>query len=82
MYTAEGVAAQARHDEISGVRGTHYCGAYWGWGFHEDGVVSASRACEQIAPGSTAALLTPDVSDLKGSIGSLKSDTSPEAVAA
>ena len=50
VYTAEGVAAQARHGEISGVRNTHYCGAYWGWGFHEDGVLSAIRACERIAP--------------------------------
>jgi uncharacterized protein len=46
VYTAEGVAAQARQAEISGVGRTHYCGAYWGWGFHEDGVVSALRACE------------------------------------
>ncbi len=53
VYTAEGVAAQARHAEISGVRRTHYCGAYWGWGFHEDGVVSAMRACERA--GATAA---------------------------
>jgi predicted NAD/FAD-binding protein len=43
VYTAAGVAAQARHGEISGDR-THYCGAYWGWGFHEDGVVSGLRA--------------------------------------
>jgi predicted NAD/FAD-binding protein len=50
VYTAEGVAAQARHGEISGTRGTHYCGAYWGWGFHEDGVLSAQRACDRIAP--------------------------------
>ncbi|HEY2716120.1 MAG TPA: FAD-dependent oxidoreductase [Solirubrobacterales bacterium] len=50
VYTAEGVAAQAQHAEISGVRRTHYCGAYWGWGFHEDGVLSAIRACERIAP--------------------------------
>lgn len=49
VYTREGVAAQGRHAEISGVRRTHYCGAYWGWGFHEDGVVSALRACERIA---------------------------------
>ena len=50
IYTAEGVAAQARKAEISGVRGTHYCGAYWGWGFHEDGVLSAIDACEGIGP--------------------------------
>jgi len=49
IYTPEGVRAQAQHGEISGVRNTHYCGAYWGWGFHEDGVVSANRACEEIA---------------------------------
>ena len=41
VYTVEGVRAQARHGEISGRNRTHYCGAYWGWGFHEDGVASA-----------------------------------------
>jgi uncharacterized protein len=47
MYTPGGVAAQSEHATISGLAGrTHYCGAYWGWGFHEDGVVSALRACE------------------------------------
>jgi hypothetical protein len=25
----------------------HYCGAYWGYGFHEDGVQSAMRVCER-----------------------------------
>jgi uncharacterized protein len=50
VYTREGVAAQARHAEISSTaRRTHYCGAYWGWGFHEDGVVSAQRVCDAIA---------------------------------
>jgi predicted NAD/FAD-binding protein len=48
-YTREGVAAQARRDEISGRHRTHYCGAYWGWGFHEDGVVSGLRVAERIA---------------------------------
>ena len=47
MYTPSGVAAQSQHSTISGLSGrTHYCGAYWGWGFHEDGVVSALRVCE------------------------------------
>jgi uncharacterized protein len=48
VYTAAGVAAQCRHEEISGVGRTFYCGAYWGWGFHEDGVVSGLRAAEQV----------------------------------
>ena len=46
VFTAAGVAAQSRWREISGDRHTRYCGAYWGWGFHEDGVVSALRAVE------------------------------------
>lgn len=43
VYTPAGVRAQARVGEISGTRRTHFCGAYWGWGFHEDGVNSALR---------------------------------------
>jgi predicted NAD/FAD-binding protein len=49
VYTAKGVAAQAQHADISGVRRTHYCGAYWGWGFHEDGVQSGLRVAERLA---------------------------------
>jgi predicted NAD/FAD-binding protein len=47
IYTPAGIAAQARAEEISGVNHTHYCGAYWGWGFHEDGVLSAVRVAER-----------------------------------
>jgi len=47
VFTPPGVAAQSQHGAIGGLQTrTHYCGAYWGWGFHEDGVVSALRACE------------------------------------
>jgi predicted NAD/FAD-binding protein len=48
VYTREGHAAQARHGEISGRNRTHFCGAYWRWGFHEDGVASAVRVAEQM----------------------------------
>jgi uncharacterized protein len=48
IFTRASMAAQQRHDEISGAQRTHYCGAYWSWGFHEDGVVSAQRAVERI----------------------------------
>lgn len=40
VFTPAGIAAQARHGEISGRDRIHYCGAYWRSGFHEDGVVS------------------------------------------
>lgn len=40
-FTPDGVAAQARHSEIDGARGVHFVGAYWRYGFHEDGVNSA-----------------------------------------
>src|SRR5581483_7650005 len=36
VYDRRGVAAQRRRAEIDGVDRIHYCGAYWGWGFHED----------------------------------------------
>ena len=44
QYTTATLDAQARHAEISGANRTHYCGAYWGYGFHEDGVNSALAA--------------------------------------
>jgi uncharacterized protein len=47
VYTDAGLRAQARRQEISGHNRTHYCGAYWGWGFHEDGVVSALTVAER-----------------------------------
>jgi uncharacterized protein len=40
VFTPEARRAQQRRDEISGVGATWYCGAYWGWGFHEDGYAS------------------------------------------
>jgi predicted NAD/FAD-binding protein len=45
VYSAAAFDAQGRRDEISGVNRTWYCGAYWGWGFHEDGLNSALAVC-------------------------------------
>jgi uncharacterized protein len=47
VFTHRALTAQRRWDEVSGLRRTHYCGAYWGYGFHEDGVQSARRVCER-----------------------------------
>jgi predicted NAD/FAD-binding protein len=49
LYTPAGVAAQRRHGEISGTHRSFYCGAYWRYGFHEDGVVSGLSALEHFA---------------------------------
>ena len=46
VYTPPGIAAQQRHREINGQRRTWYCGAYWRFGFHEDGVASALNALD------------------------------------
>ena len=51
VYTPEGIAAQARHAEVSGADRVHFCGAYWGYGFHEDGVRSALAVCERFGTG-------------------------------
>ena len=48
VYSTAAFEAQKRRDEISGVNRTSYCGAYWGWGFHEDGVKSALAVCRQL----------------------------------
>lgn len=41
IYTPRVPPAQARHDELNGKMNTYFAGAYWGYGFHEDGVKSA-----------------------------------------
>jgi predicted NAD/FAD-binding protein len=46
LFTGTAVAAQARLHEINGVNGSYFCGAYWRYGFHEDGVVSGEQALE------------------------------------
>jgi len=45
IYDPEGLQARKRHAEINGINRTYFCGAYWGYGFHEDGVKSALAVC-------------------------------------
>ncbi|MBL6817512.1 MAG: FAD-dependent oxidoreductase [Pseudomonadales bacterium] len=47
VYSAASSLAQARRDEICGHKRTHFCGAYWYNGFHEDGVRSALDVAER-----------------------------------
>ncbi|MCA9295144.1 MAG: FAD-dependent oxidoreductase [Phycisphaerales bacterium] len=45
IYTSGRADAQQRHRDLIDVNGRSFCGAYWGYGFHEDGVSSALRIC-------------------------------------
>jgi predicted NAD/FAD-binding protein len=42
VYDHTSASARARKCEIQGQRNTWYAGAYWGFGFHEDGLRSAN----------------------------------------
>ena len=47
VFTSKSIQAQSRWKEINGTNQTWFCGAYWGYGFHEDGVNSALNLCRQ-----------------------------------
>ena len=47
LFDLESVKAQNKKNEICGSNNTYFCGAYWGYGFHEDGVNSALDVCKK-----------------------------------
>lgn len=48
LFTQSAVRAQGRWDEISGRNRIHLCGAYWFYGFHEDGIRSGVRVAQSL----------------------------------
>lgn len=48
VFDAPAIKAQMRWSEISGHNRTHFCGAYWSYGFHEDGIKSGLRVCDAL----------------------------------
>lgn len=44
-------SAQGMHASFIQRRGISLCGAYWGYGFHEDGLSSALRVCQSFGKG-------------------------------
>ncbi|MFH7566511.1 NAD(P)/FAD-dependent oxidoreductase [Oceanimonas smirnovii] len=51
VYNRAAMVAQSRRDQICGRSHTHFCGAYWYNGFHEDGVRSALDVCARFGVG-------------------------------
>ena len=49
IFDVAAIAAQTRHEELNGTNRTWFAGAYWGYGFHEDGVQSARVVCRRLA---------------------------------
>jgi predicted NAD/FAD-binding protein len=47
VFNKQSMAAQQRRSDICGKNRTHFCGAYWYNGFHEDGVRSALDVCKR-----------------------------------
>ncbi len=59
VHTHESVAAQRRKPEIQGRRRTWFAGAYWGWGFHEDGMRSAVEVAAALGVHRTLRIESP-----------------------
>jgi predicted NAD/FAD-binding protein len=49
-YTEASVKAKSQHHRINGQQHTFYTGAYWGNGFHEDGVRTSYHALAPLLP--------------------------------
>ena len=48
QFDTKAIAAQEKHGDIDGVKHTHFAGAYWRYGFHEDGLWSAQRIANKL----------------------------------
>ncbi len=51
LFNRAAIRAQQQWQEISGKHHTHFCGAYWFYGFHEDGVRSGLRVAGALGAG-------------------------------
>lgn len=56
IYTIRRAAVQRRHAEVIRQHRSSFCGAYWGNGFHEDGVKSALAVCRAYGQGLEGAV--------------------------
>ena len=59
LFTPASPAAQRRHGEINGADRLYFAGAYWGYGFHEDGVSSALAAVKPLTSSTLGTGISP-----------------------
>ena len=64
VMTRAAVSAQRHWERVSGVDRIHYCGAYWRWGFHEDGCWSAVRVCRPLIGAAAARVAEPALEEI------------------
>ncbi len=48
QFNSIAINMQKRKDEICGVNNTYFAGAYWRYGFHEDGLLSATKVASKL----------------------------------
>lgn len=48
QFDTHAISMQSRRDEINGQHHTYFAGAYWRYGFHEDGLWSANTIAEKM----------------------------------
>jgi len=52
LFDSGALRAQSLHGRVSGRRRVHFAGAYWGYGFHEDGARSGLLAARAVDDGA------------------------------
>ncbi len=65
IFSTKRKSIQAQHDRLIDHRNISYCGAYWGNGFHEDGVVSGLRVIEKIKEKTSNRKTSPELISVK-----------------
>lgn len=48
VFDKNALLAQSRLNEIQGINKSWFCGSYAGYGFHEDGISSSVKVCEEL----------------------------------
>ncbi len=48
QFNSTAIKMQSRKDEICGHNNTYFAGAYWRYGFHEDGLLSATKVASKL----------------------------------